>query len=907
MFESNLAALKRYYPNIYKQFSNYQPRRWQPFKTTNDQINLLKHNNLVTLYSDNPKEDCLQNYNGFAQQPNKDGLILGYEGKKLASYLHYKFVKQTQNLLNDFTEEIGALPEHVQSIIIFGIGIGYQLESLHEKHTFEHLFICEPNPDFFYASLFAIDWNAIFEQIEEQDARLYLNIGDDGTNLFEDLISQFHAIGPYILSNTYFYQSYYNSLLNSAIAQLREMLQIVISMGEYFDHAYYGINHTKTAIAREYPLLNNAPRKRLCAEDRQVPIFLVGNGPSLDASIETLKEWQDKAIIVSCGTSLKPLYRNGIKPDFQAEIEQNRTTYDWSMLVNDSKYLKGIDLLSCNGIHPDTCNLYRNTYISFKEGESSTVSALTILDRQKHTVLDFAFPTVSNFAFNLFSEMGFENIYLIGIDLGFVDQNHHHSINSNYYKQDGSPLYDYAAHNNSSKVVAGNFRQTVYTKHEFDVARQVIEDTIRKCQGALTTYNCSDGAKIVGTQPLLLDNILIVTSAEEKQTALTSIKEKAFTPKAGDSFTNQFNAKFDALAFEKDLTNFDQLTQQKITDFEDAEALIKKQKELLFSSYTNGNSLLFFYFYGTVNYANSLFSKIIYSSLSKKTLPKRFSESLQMWQTAFSEMKNLALSKINYLDSSQFLLNDRENLLVAAKMDNDSIHVITNSQAFADSVKYWIKQEEWNVNLHFTNTKELNPTKSISEHVIYHYNPDISDSDIIEKLDNGESLPIKGTKRTMLIVNHRDVNKIRELAHLNNDFLYLATEFPNQKLASSRWRSDEIYTAFTVVKALLAPTNSQLILCKYIVTDDYQNDRNSLFKLQENDLVFDFHWYLSVTLDSTSVQDHVTIGGTRTKYIRDQSDIETRIYTTVSKEENQDIQKILYSRVPALYDDTELN
>ncbi|MFB1034847.1 MAG: DUF115 domain-containing protein, partial [Sinobacterium sp.] len=322
--------------------------------------------------------------------------------------------------------EVGALPDKVPSIIMFGLGVGYQLEKLLDEHTVEKLFICEPNPDFFYASLFAIDWQAIFETVEKSESRIYLNIGDDGTNLFRDLLSQFYAIGPYILNSTYFYQSYYNASLNSAISQLREQLQVVISMGEYFDHAYYGIAHTKEGMKRKIPVLASNPASKLSYDDKEVPIFIVGNGPSLDSSIDAIKEWQGQAIVVSCGTTLQALHRHGITPDFHAEIEQNRSTYDWAVLIGDLEYLKDITLISCNGIHPDTCDLYKDVLIAFKEGESSTIYALNVLGRKNFETLLNAFPTVSNFAIDLFSTIGVTSIYLIGVDLGFVDVKHHH-------------------------------------------------------------------------------------------------------------------------------------------------------------------------------------------------------------------------------------------------------------------------------------------------------------------------------------------------------------------------------------------------------------------------------------------------------------------------------------------------
>ena len=63
----------------------------------------------------------------------------------------------------------------------------------------------------------------------------------------------------------------------------------------------------------------------------------------------------------------------------------------------------------------------------------------------------------------------------MGVDLGFVDVNHHHSKSSGYYQEDGKETYDYSAKNITSLVVPGNFRPRVNTKHEFKVSRQIIE------------------------------------------------------------------------------------------------------------------------------------------------------------------------------------------------------------------------------------------------------------------------------------------------------------------------------------------------------------------------------------------------------------------------------------------------
>ena len=693
LFKKNLGAFKKYFPNIYQQYKDYKPKIWLPIKNQSEEVNVLKSEGLYTWYGNSPKQDCILNFENFNEQPNKDGLVLGYKGTKLAHYIHYQFVNETQELLKEAEEEVGELPETIASIIMFGLGIGYQLEKLLEEHTVEKLFVCEPNPDFFYASLFAIDWQAIFEKVEASDARIYLNVGDDGTHLFNDLLNQFHSIGPYILNNTYFYQSYYNASLNSAIAQLREQLQVVISMGEYFDHAYYGIEHMKEGFRRDYPVLMNTPSQFLSYEDKEVPVFIVGNGPSLDMSIEAIKEWRDQAIVISCGTALQALYKNGITPDFHAEIEQNRSTFDWPVLIGDLDYLKEITLISCNGIHPDTCELYKDVLIAFKEGESSTVSALTVLGKQHFEVLQQSFPTVSNFVTNIISVLGFNHIYLMGVDLGFVDVNHHHSKSSGYYQEDGNETYDYSAGNITSLVVPGNFRPKVNTKHEFKVSRQIIEQVTHRKPKEQTFYNCSDGARIKNTTPLMIENLLIMASNDERDQALGRLKNKAFSNKHSTHFIEKYEKQFSHDLLLEEMQQLQNLVEEYSTTPDDINKLINAQKELLFDSYQSGRSLLFYYMYGTVNYANAVMTKMLLAEKGSKNILQTRSEALTHWKATLGKIRVMLTdeSTQNY-DLSFFKLWERENLKLELNAANSTLLIVSDDETFNKSMTWTLNQ-----------------------------------------------------------------------------------------------------------------------------------------------------------------------------------------------------------------------
>lgn len=817
---NNLNAFKKFFPEIYKEYKNYTPKKWLPVCNSKGEVNLVKIDSLHSWYGESPKQDCTLNFENFNEQPNKDGLVLGYKGTKLAHYIHYQFVQETEELLKQAEEEVGALPDKVPSIIMFGLGVGYQLEKLLDEHTVEKLFICEPNPDFFYASLFAIDWQHIFETVEQSESRIYLNIGDDGTNLFRDLLNQFYAIGPYILNSTYFYQSYYNASLNSAISQLREQLQVVISMGEYFDHAYYGIAHTKEGMQRKIPVLTANPASKLSYDDKEVPIFIVGNGPSLDHSIEVIKEWQGQAIVVSCGTTLQALHRHGITPDFHAEIEQNRSTFDWAVLIGDLEYLKNITLISCNGIHPDTCDLYKDVLIAFKEGESSTVSALNVLGRKHFTTLLNAFPTVSNFAIDIFSTIGFTSIYLIGVDLGFVDVKHHHSKSSGYYQADGKETYDFTKSANTSLIVPGNFRPRVNTKHEFKVSRQVIEQVTSSKPKGQDFYNCSDGAKIQGTLPIRPDELLIVVTEQQKAQAIEKLKTAIFSIEHLGNYLERFEKMYSHELLIKELGAFETLLEKEVTSKNDVENIINKQKEMLFTSYKNGKSMLFYYLYGTVNYANAVLTKLSCNIEHSNEAMIIVKDALVKWKKTLAVLTEfLVISKnTQYYETSGFKKWGRELVLLPKKTSDISILAVSNRKTFRDCMS-------WNQTKHFSfidDFQTINDVTKIGLAKVY---------DFVIYDDKVENMMITGRINTLCITHSNDVSVLTKKAGF-----YLS--IPN--IDNPSIINNIASLTFTSIRACLIKKMTAFIIPKLVTCDSSIFNDEVMYVVPKGYVALDF-------------------------------------------------------------------
>ncbi len=65
-------------------------------------------------------------------------------------------------LIEKILTQQSKLPDQVETLIIFGIGLGQHIELLTQQRQIKNLFLCEPNLDFFAASLWVTDWAAYY-------------------------------------------------------------------------------------------------------------------------------------------------------------------------------------------------------------------------------------------------------------------------------------------------------------------------------------------------------------------------------------------------------------------------------------------------------------------------------------------------------------------------------------------------------------------------------------------------------------------------------------------------------------------------------------------------------------------------------------------------------------------------
>ncbi|CAM5207441.1 motility associated factor glycosyltransferase family protein [Alishewanella longhuensis] len=634
----NLEKLQVFYPDIAAFYQYYQPQRWQFCIDNNGQENIF-HLPSRTLAYHNSKQESEALAQLFMQNPFRESAVYSQSYQpKLAKYIHFQQIALVENLQKLLPIAPAFCKDDIRTLAFFGTGLAGHIASILAEITPLNIFVFEEDPDLFYASLYVTDWAELIEQSNTSKGHLYFNIGCTPDSYLSYFLYQIYVVGAYEISNTFLFPCYYRPHLQKALADLRAQLKTFIALNEYYDNARYGITHFLRNAENAALFYREQPQQK----HADCPVFIIGNGPSLDALIEYIRQYQNDVIIISCGTALKALYEYGITPDFHAEVEQNSATYKWITKVPDRAYLKSIHFLSVATAFPETAKLFKSACLSFCFGQTP-FKVLTLADEtsaKQMRLLKYAFPTVSNFAINMALSMGFQDIYLFGVDLGFADVAHHHSKKSAYYTAQGKATYDYAKRIGQQIPVKGNFTPYVYTKFEFNMARRVMEQVIASYRNSSQVYNCSLGAFIDGAIPLPAEHILIKAQTEHKNKVLTQLLSVNFAVLPEPSiiaFKDYLTEHLpDVTVF---ITALLALMPKSTSSESEASALVAKQASLLHAQYTDNNLLACYLLEGSIYSFLGLMNSFA-SVLDETTSFDLFNQLTKVWQDYLELVRN---------------------------------------------------------------------------------------------------------------------------------------------------------------------------------------------------------------------------------------------------------------------------
>lgn len=512
-FALNLSALKTFMPDLYQRFCNYQPQNNIEFIPCQDRFDIKFGNN--RLYSSNqPYTDCGLQVDNFIAQ-GKLSFARSKYTKDAFNQIHYRYYDEMVDVLAkscDF-ESQGKIKDLAccPNLILFGCGLGYAIEHLYSKLEIFSMVVVEPNPDFFYASLYTTNYHGLLNFLHDNGYHLKFILGFNQETFFNELSDYYNNLGHALTSAFWAIIHYHSGPIDRLVQIFTQNYESFAMQGGFFDDSLFAISHAINNFKDTKNNLFLRADTQLSDHIKDIPVFIVGSGPSLSHDLEFIKANKDKAIIVSCGSSIEALYKAKIKPTFLACIERLRSVITIFESIKDPDYFKDIILITTEVTHPKVLAFFNKRIITLKAGESPcTLLQHFTPNIFKHFVaLNYLNPLVSNLAISITLFLGFKNIYLFGLDNGSINPQQRHNDGCDFYKGI-EQFYDTLELYRLDRPIKGNFEPQVYTCPMYIFAVSIMNLLYTYLQqhngfegkGYGKLYNCSNGMLIDCATPL---------------------------------------------------------------------------------------------------------------------------------------------------------------------------------------------------------------------------------------------------------------------------------------------------------------------------------------------------------------------------------------------------------------------
>jgi hypothetical protein len=392
-------------------------------------------------------------------------------------------------------------------LLVYGIGLGLHLPALFRETPVRHIILIEEHFEFLAHSLGLVEWAELLERLDANGQTLNILIGEDPAVVEARVHWLMRGRGFGLIDGSYIYSHYRSTMLDLAHKYfVKDLPLLPVSIGYWEDEQVMLENGTANLCRYSFRLLDIRPRLQV-----DIPAFIVGSGPSLDASIEHIKRLRGQAVIFSSGTALQPLLRHGIRPDFHCELENGWGSTQHVFRAAERFDLTGITLIASTTVHPIMPALFDRRIFYFRDSVASTP-----LWCPDGLGIHGTAPTCTNLALRAALIMAFQDIYLFGIDLGARDPRAHHAKDT-FYGEDS--LAAAAQVTDPNKVMnielPANFGGLARTNQILHWARMMMAQAIEVFSNA-RIYNCSDGASIPGTMPKLARSIRLDVPANRR-------------------------------------------------------------------------------------------------------------------------------------------------------------------------------------------------------------------------------------------------------------------------------------------------------------------------------------------------------------------------------------------------------
>lgn len=631
-YQSNMAAFKCFEPNIYQFFKDYQPHRYV-VDIKDGFANIFDRDKQKYFYQ-YPAYlmACLQ-VSRYQEKPDSAKAIFDANGDNEAGFIHSDTMNDILDVLWRRIEknngQIRPLSKVVNAMMVFGTGCGYHLELLCSQHKIKNLYVFEPDLDLFYASLFITNWQQILTNVDKRNLNIHFSLGEQEQDFFQHVIKQSSSYGRYEIAKTFGFIHYHSEQTDALVNQFKSRFDEAIRGWGFFDDAVMAIGHMLTSLQQGVPVLKKASLNDNLLAD--YPVFIVGNGPSLDGLIDVIKQYQDQAVIISCGTALSALHQYGITPDIHCEQERTSPVAEQLDYYCPADVLEQLILWGPSTLHPD---VYAKFPVKVMAPKAAEPTAPLLMQSSLSDLFELHYninPTVANTAASMAVGFGFKNLYFLGVDLGHKKEGNHHSEKSIYYGNDGADIDLYDSEGVLDNQIEGNFGGKLYTNPFFGSSKRALERLI-KASPETCFYNLSDGALIEGAEPVKAHTLAFThRDIDDKRLILRNLVQHSSYQDSGALYEELVNS-LDFNGFEefclKLVTAIDELEQ----DLEGCLDLIKSHFLMLVDKSVCVHDHFYYLLDGTIAHIQAMLTRIIYEAADEQDGIADFKEALTFYR-----------------------------------------------------------------------------------------------------------------------------------------------------------------------------------------------------------------------------------------------------------------------------------
>ncbi len=474
-FNRNMEILAVSHPSLQRQLVNYSPVDITNYE--GDEKDLVVHGN--RFYGMDASLACKLQCDAFFRQPMH--YSVSYINKNWSKQLHQVAINQLNDAAKHFNHAPKGVPSN-SSFLVLGAGLGDYIKLFSQQFHIRHLVIVEPDMDMLYWFMFHVDLEVVLHQCDSFSILQTNTLQSFEQAMFDVL----HNVGYDLLAELSVYRHYETELFDKILHQFTNIRHRWLSSWGFFDDELEGLINTKNNCSDNQFFLKTQLKS-------DTPAVIVGNGPSLDKDIDTLKKRSGEFLIVSCGSAIGALLTEGIIPDIHVEMERSQHTASIQKKWFTPDVTDNVVLLALNTVPLNTTERFRHCWLFPKAND---VANLLLVEKNKNGLkpLHFCNPTATNFATAALIRMGLTNLYLLGCDYGYRDNQQHHAQKSDYYNET-SQLSKVKVR--SETIVPDNKGMPILSTRIFNLARHNIERLLSR-HPYVTCTNCSNGAKIEG-------------------------------------------------------------------------------------------------------------------------------------------------------------------------------------------------------------------------------------------------------------------------------------------------------------------------------------------------------------------------------------------------------------------------